>query len=1451
MPAGDCFGSLVLARNAILERMLERLYASMARGPTLNCRPHSSRQRVDLMTLTALQDAPPHRVLVELLGEGGRATICGRVAPPPGFRPDFRPSDDAPADSPQSRDWMAQRRLLTKLRNLSDDARTYENDTGVHALAVGYPLLSLPPGATGASGRVLAPLAFVPVTLSVRTGHRPGVDIACKGEGIDRVGANEALLAWLSRQLGRPVEAPFHDEEGLEPWREIEELVRCVAQRLQLSVPNLDLMLRPESLSLEAVPLAEALDASAAVYASAVLGLFPMANQALLRDTREMLESGRYEGPVRSFVEAGVALDAPAAANADDLPHPEAMKSIRRFAAERLVAQADPFQSRSVAAARTAGGLVIHGPPGTGKSQTITNIIGDHLSRGQRVLFVCEKRTALDVVRDRLAHLGLGGLCAVVHDPQRDQRDLYMSIRAELEALTDVKTAPRSPDRVEKIDAELQAMHDELLALHRLLMDDDEAGGPSLHACVGQWLGIERPSGAEGLDERALREAPMALLARHEAALQLILRRGVAYGHATNPWPAAAGLSLASFLARPAEELRAAAAGVAEQADAVDATRHDRIPSFAAEPGVIEQAAVRTELAAMLERIQREVPAESAARWADADAGEVTRWHGRLRDADPHRRALATPLDSELAMTAREAPPKISTIARQLATLDAYRAIATRWYAFFCFGARGAAKKSLAAYGLPHSPDAAARLDAFLRGWRSRVVLGDLATQLTGAAAGSPMSDEALGATLDQHELVLSALVAASAQPALDQALRQALKDPKRRPDLIEGLRRSDGRARAMAAFMDRARQTGLFHGAWLEQWDAALRNGGAVQAQAKALAERYDALEEVLRNREELQKLPEALRDAVAALLSTGLEPDAGLDAIRHGVLAGQIVRRISASEALRSLDPARIEATMQRYRELEQDKRRLVRDAILHQWKSRQRERLLASTGNRLSSDGAALRQRLFVRGARAMRLRQVVAVGESIEGGDPLFDMCPVWMASPETVAQVFPRQPIFDVLIFDEASQLKLEEALPVLTRARRVVIAGDPRQLPPTRFFESGVSDSDEGELLSEQDVFDAQQSEIEDLLTAALNLSIEQSYLDVHYRSRHEDLIAFSNEHFYGSRLQALPGHPRNRPTVPPVQMHRVDGVYEDRCNPAEADRVVELTVELLSEKDPPSIGIACFNLAQRDLILELLDERAEADEAFARRLAAARERRGEGSFEGLFVKNLESVQGDERDHIIISTTFGPNREGRFFRRFGPLGQAGGWRRLNVLITRAKHRVHLVTSIPREAYVGALPAGANLHGGWMLLAYLRFAEALAGTSVGGAAVAEATVRERPIDPVSPLAMALARRLARERGLGSVAHWGNEGFRIDVAVDGPGEKPGTAIPGAAGILCDMSAFADAPDPVEWELFRSGILAGLGWRVQRWWSPQVFRDPQRVLHQIAQGVSENASISEMRI
>jgi hypothetical protein len=218
-----------------------------------------------------------------------------------------------------------------------------------------------------------------------------------------------------------------------------------------------------------------------------------------------------------------------------------------------------------------------------------------------------------------------------------------------------------------------------------------------------------------------------------------------------------------------------------------------------------------------------------------------------------------------------------------------------------------------------------------------------------------------------------------------------------------------------------------------------------------------------------------------------------------------------------------------------------------------------------------------------------------------------------------------------------------------------------------------------------------------------------------------------------------------------------------------------------------------------------------------------------------LFVKNLENVQGDERDHIIISTTYGPDPKGRFYQRFGPVGRAGGGRRLNVLVTRAREEVHLVTSIPRSAYqaLPPVPPGQTAGGGWLLFSYLAYAEQLAEAYEKvheeveqEQATHKPVVRVRPTRTPSAFSEAFSSFLHDRHNVGSDVHWGNDGFMVDVALHHPRRPDDVTL----GILCDGARFTQAQDPVEWDIFRTAIHESQGWKLHRIWTPQFFRDPE---------------------
>jgi primosomal replication protein N'' len=340
-------------------------------------------------------------------------------------------------------------------------------------------------------------------------------------------------------------------------------------------------------------------------------------------------------------------------------------------------------------------------------------------------------------------------------------------------------------------------------------------------------------------------------------------------------------------------------------------------------------------------------------------------------------------------------------------------------------------------------------------------------------------------------------------------------------------------------------------------------------------------------------------------------------------------------------------------------------------------------------------------------------------------------PIWLVNPDVASRIFPlKAGLFDVVIFDEASQMRVENAVAALYRGKRAVISGDSKQLPPTTFFGSIVADEDDDFVVEEAvgEDADSEAAETRTRETAAnrrhvkdcqelLALSqgvLPERFLNIHYRSAYRELIDFSNAAYYGGRLHV----PVRRPQAEirrhrPIEVRRINGIYAHQCNTQEAEAVVDYLSNFWAQHgtNPPTVGVVTFNLKQAETIEEALQDRIDRDRAFKKALQGEQVRTLNGEDASFFVRNLESVQGDERDVIIFSTTFGKDIQGRFKKSFGVLTQQGGERRLNVAVTRARSKVVLVTSMPTADVSDFLghsrgPTKARDY----LQAYLRYAE---------------------------------------------------------------------------------------------------------------------------------------------
>ena len=400
--------------------------------------------------------------------------------------------------------------------------------------------------------------------------------------------------------------------------------------------------------------------------------------------------------------------------------------------------------------------------------------------------------------------------------------------------------------------------------------------------------------------------------------------------------------------------------------------------------------------------------------------------------------------------------------------------------------------------------------------------------------------------------------------------------------------------------------------------------------------------------------------------------------------------------------------------------------------------------------------------LRGPRSKSLREIINMAWDMG----LKELRPVWLVNPDTASLLLPlRAGMFDVVIFDEASQIPVENALPSLYRAKRVIISGDEKQMPPTNAFMKKQIDDDEEDLDDDLDDF-ANEAELtklqdshnrheikdcSDLLILGKTF-LPKSMLQVHYRSKYRELIAFSNAAFYRGDLNVPARHPDNIiKKFRPIEVVRVDGIYSQQTNQEEAAKVVELLTDRWSYLDRPSIGVVTFNTKQANLIEDLLIDRIKDNPTLYKAYHEEIKRQNNGSDVGFFIKNVESVQGDERDLIIFSTTFGYNNEGKFRRNFGTLGQTGGERRLNVAITRACEKIILVTSMPINAISESLSKGQSPQNPCSYLqAYLDYA-----TKISDGLLDNANISLCRMATVSPK-FTLSPNLDKDRFIKSVA-----------------------------------------------------------------------------------------------
>ncbi len=961
----------------------------------------------------------------------------------------------------------------------------------------------------------------------------------------------------------------------------------------------------------------------------------------------------------------------------DAIPTPDQVPPADEF----LILDADASQHYAINATLAGESLIVKGPPGTGKSQTIANLIGSLVARGKTVLFVAEKRAAIDAVLKRLYQRRLADIVLDLHGGVASRRTLAQAIGQTL-------TANRALPRVDRGAEERRLQRER---------DDLNAYAAALHAARPPW-GVSA----------------------YEARARLL----------TIPGSAETGIRI------PPDVL----------------TRMD--------PSMLETAVDELRSLARLGGLGL---ATSGSPWSAAtitNESAVVRAYQLVEGLRHHSLPTAMRgLGSAAATTALPAAPDLAGWTAHLELWESAGHLLTRY-----------------------------RADVFVEDCAA------LATSLARASKGGPtrLIARATSASYRLARSTLRGLLVEGTSASDSELLADALSAA----DLLVAWASAGGRERPSApANLHELRGA---HTQAINELGELEGMSGLSGLAARELTDLESLLAQMADDRPTLVRLPE-IRKLEDSLRAAGFGPSLD-DLVRrqaseevavqgllyvwlrsiteHLLLTDRILGGFSAegqertAQDFRSSDVEQIESASRRIRRIVAENATRARDTYKDQ-----ESILLAEAAKR----------------RRHRPVKELVALTPEL-----LLALKPCWAMSPLVVSQLLPARPLFDVVVFDEASQITPADAVTSILRGRQLVVAGDERQLPPTTFFASeAAEDLDEDDEQIELPIL-AGTADFESILDALMAL-LRFRMLQWHYRSRDERLIAFSNAHIYDRSLTTFPG------TGGDVCLRHIRAPWQpgaDTNSPSsEVESVVDLVIDHAQTRPGESLGVIAMGIKHANRIEETLRQRLhdhpELDEFF-----------DEGREERFFVKNLERVQGDERDAIILSIGYGKNEREQLVYRFGPLLADGGERRLNVAVTRAKQRLTLVSSFFANDMD---PEKLTAEGMKLIRQYLQYVES------GGATLGDAIHTKVELNPFE-----IDVRDTLSRHLSLVPQYGSSGYAIDFVVRHPTREGKYVL----AIECDGASYHASSSARDRDRLRQEQLERIGWRFHRIWSTEWF-------------------------
>ena len=1121
------------------------------------------------------------------------------------------------------------------------------------------------------------------------------------------------------------------------------------------------------------------------------LGRFSFSKYLLWRDLVDRTDQLKNNRVVKHLLDNP---HKPFASGDGPVPRPADMDTVFHPAEIFHPLDADSSQLAAVMAVAAGKDLVLIGPPGTGKSQTITNMIAQCLAIGKTVLFVAEKTAALDVVHRRLVQHGLGDCCVELHSNKAQRKEFLQQLQQNWRNNRKVKN------------------NDWLSISERLRIRRDELNQyvATIHARQPNgWTAFEAFGEAVKGANTAKPKFDWRQTVRHdrdayeklETAVEALAVSFESLGESeTLPVIAATDWSMKweNALLESSTQLE----------HAVD----DLKSSLAAFTGAIGLPAIRDASVAELEEFKM------LARTLSDCAGEDVRILFNKQFSDfpaalsDLRKAINTLQEANGTLCDRY-DQSLQDIPLQEMDLQWRQACAKFWP--LSWFARRKVGRLLQTYASQGSGPANPTTDLQAIEQKRDAVASIAQNLLKGQT--SHWNDESTDLSRVQRQLELA--------KKLRQAIKQVGRSHDRTNEISKAIHpsiggRQDSPAMGPASLYDQ--KLSAFYST-LKQFAKLSGKMPIGKQTTDVIASAKQATDSVLQNRTFLKRWTMwngakqkahslGLKPLVAQLETRSYPPEEAITRFRFGYADWFVPRLVDSSPVLRKFDTTAHEHAINEFKELDAQARKLAagqaRRAMAHD--------LPSPDSVAKASELGILSHQMNLKRPRKS-IREVVT-----DMPDSFRKLAPCLLMSPLSIAQYLPAvQEPFDVVIFDEASQIPTWDAIGAIARGKQTIIVGDPKQLPPTNFF--GKTDDEEDENLEDHE------RDLESILDETLASGLPEMTLNWHYRSRHESLIAFSNYKYYRNELITFPSAESENRGLSLVQV--TDAAYDkgkSRTNRKEAEAIVADAVQRMKNNlscrkgDRLTFGVITFNIQQQTLIEDLFEaERRKSPEIewfFS-----------EDRIEPTVVKNLENVQGDERDVMYFSITFGPTEtDPRVGRNFGALNRDGGERRLNVAVTRARQQMMVYASFTSDQLDVSKSKSVGLS---HLKQFLEFAEHKGSRPLGG----ETQDSVGGFD--SPFEQAVAEALEL-RGWQVVPQIGVSGFRIDLGIRHP-DKPGAYL---AGVECDGATYHRSAAARDRDKTRQLVLEGLGWNIERIWSPDWWYASEVVLKRVDEQLNE---------